>query len=121
MKHILLTLIVILLAMQTFLLAQESWIPFNGGTEGEVELNILTSNNSEVIFTVNIPGMYVKDEMGYQRLRIEGCGKTDSTGFPELPLLKYLSAVPLCYSIIFSVQPLDSMIPNHYIKQASNS
>ena len=70
-------------------------------------MNILTSNNSEVIFTVNIPGMYVKDEVGYQRLRIEGCGKTDSTGFPELPLLKYLSAVPQCDSIIYDIIPLD--------------
>ncbi len=114
MRNLLLLISMMLFLFTTLINGQETWVSFNGPPEGEADLTIQSSNSAEVVFTINLPGMYVHDEMGYQRLRVQGAGRTDSTGFPELPLLKYLAAVPLCDSVIFTIQPLDSIILDNY-------
>jgi len=88
--------------------AASGWVPFSSGlpatsqsgdVAGYAEVNLLTSNASEVILEVNVPGMAVNDVVNegitYQTLLIPGGGRTYNLGWPELPTFGRFIAVPL--------------------------
>ena len=101
--------IIILLLMSTFVFADE-WISFEGKGEASPEYDILQSNSSYVEFELEIPGMESKDVESYNRLYIPEHTKMDSVGYPEVPFVSYLIAIPECNSVDLNVTVLDSVV-----------
>ncbi len=64
MRNLLLLISMMLFLFTTLINGQETWVSFNGLPEGEADLTIQSSNSAEVVFTINLPGMYVHNEMG---------------------------------------------------------
>ena len=92
----------ILLAMlfiSTNAFADEEWVSFTGKGESAPEYDIINSNSFIVEFEVEIPGMKSKSIDIYDRIYIPEHTKMDSVGFPEVPVVSYLVAIPECESI----------------------
>ena len=83
--------------------AQPQWIPFTKTQPTAPTVNVTTSTNQTVSFEVEIGGMYKTDiqEGGitYNRLAIAGAASENEPGTPEIPVFKYMVAVPECSSI----------------------
>jgi len=92
MKRMTLTILIVLLA-STLAFADE-WISFEGKGEASPEYDIIQSNDSYVEFELEIPGMKSKDVESYNRVYIPEHAKMDSVGFPEVPFVSYLIAIP---------------------------
>jgi hypothetical protein len=88
--------------------AASGWISFSSSqittsqpkdAFGYPEVDLLTSNASEVILEVNFPGMetkdVVKEGITYQTLFMPGGGRTSNLGWAELPTFGRFIAVPL--------------------------
>ena len=94
----------------------QQWVPFNAMDAEEPVCTVLNSDTDSVVFNVQIPGMYEEYVDSLQRISIQGFGKTDSTGCPELPALDYLVAIPDCDSVNLEFVLNDSIIfSNRYI------
>jgi len=107
-KKISLTVLIVLLA-STIAFADE-WISFEGKGEGSPEYDILQSNDSYVEFELEIPGMKSIDVESYNRVYIPEHTKMDSVGYPEVPVVSYLIAIPECNSVDLNVTLLDSIV-----------
>ncbi len=92
-KTILITLILLFISVGLF---AEEWISFNGKGETLPNYEIFQSNSSSVEFEVDIPGMDSKNVDNYNRVYIPEHTKMDSVGFPEVPMVTYLTAIPGC-------------------------
>ncbi|MEO0254957.1 MAG: C25 family cysteine peptidase, partial [candidate division WOR-3 bacterium] len=76
------------------------YFPLNGNlTPESLKINILSSNLSELILEVEIPGIFIKDTFVnnevYQLIRVlKEDGYTDEVGKPLLPLINRTIAIP---------------------------
>ncbi len=97
MKKISLT-VIMLLFVSTFVYADEL-INFNERNErgdSAPMYDVINSTSSVVEFELEIPGMQSKDVDSYDRVYIPEHTKMDSVGFPEVPMVTYLTAIPEC-------------------------
>ncbi|MBI9039419.1 MAG: hypothetical protein JEY97_14900 [Bacteroidales bacterium] len=106
-------LIVILISVIKVLPAQE-WVEFTASETTEPVYTILSSNKDSVEFNLKIPGLYSTEIDSFQRIEIKGHSVMDSIGFPELPVLSYLVAIPECDSIGISIILSDSIKLNDF-------
>lgn len=102
---------------------QERWIPFTSSTKSKPIFNLHHSNNENVSFSIEITGMVVRDvlakEKTYQRLAIPDQNKSTEVGFPEIPVISQLIAVPDCEQVNLRIIPTDSIErENYYIYPA---
>jgi len=71
------------------------------------------STNERVSFSVEIGGMEVEDILyqgqNYQRLVVPGQRRYERTGFPEIPVLSQLIAIPDCEEVKLTIIPMDSL------------
>ena len=109
MQKISLVLLVVLL-ISTNAFAEEEWISFTGKGESAPEYDIIYSTSSIVEFDVEITGMKSKSIDIYDRINIPEHTKMDSVGFPEVPVVSYLIAIPECNSVDLNVTVLDSIV-----------
>jgi hypothetical protein len=123
----------ILLAIAfTFSAKAQQWVDFSMSEPSAPEFNLLTSTAQSVTFEVTIPGIYTKDTVvngtAFTRLILPGGGAVNSAGFPEIPVLKYRVAVPICAGMavasrVDSRQALDSCwvypVPEFVLEQNS--
>jgi len=86
----------------------QEWISFGVFENKEPSSEIIESSDSVVEFRVSIPGMYVTEIDTFHRVEIPGHYRLDMAGFPELPLVSYILAIPECDSVSISVTVLDS-------------
>jgi len=61
-----------------------------------------------VEFEVTIPGMFNTVIDTFNRVNIKEHTKLDSVGFPEVPIVSFLVAIPQCDSIYLDVDLKDS-------------
>ena len=84
----------------TFSAQSQQWVNFSSSEPCAPELNLLTSNAQTVTFSVTIPGIYTVDTvvkgMAFTRLILPGGSAINPTGSPELPVLTYRVAIPVC-------------------------
>ncbi|OYT13924.1 MAG: hypothetical protein B6I19_02615 [Bacteroidetes bacterium 4572_114] len=107
-------LIVLLISLSFQRLNAQQWTAFNAMDVTEPVCTITSSTNDSVTFTVIIPGMYSETVDSLQRIWIPGHNKMDSVGFPELPVVSYLVAIPDCDSVALSCSPTDSLLINNW-------
>ncbi|MBI9037295.1 MAG: T9SS type A sorting domain-containing protein [Bacteroidales bacterium] len=112
-KFLQLIIIGVLILFINSLSAQE-WVEFTASDNTEPVYTILSSNNDSVEFNLKIPGMYSMEIDSFQRISIKSHSVMDSIGYPELPVLSYLVAIPECDSIGISINILDSIKLNDF-------
>jgi len=112
MKSILCLLL--MFGMSIYTISQPVWITFTDPNPSGPRITLQSSSNQQVTYIVEIPGMYVEFIIAgsdtFQRLSIPKTGVWGNYGYPELPSLEKLIAVPECDSIIVSYQVTDSII-----------
>ena len=79
----------------------DEWINFNERGESSPIYEVTNSSSSIVEFQLEIPGMTSKDIDNYNRVYIPEHTKMDSIGFPEVPVVTYLIAIPECDNVNF--------------------
>ncbi|MCX6150068.1 MAG: C25 family cysteine peptidase [Ignavibacteriales bacterium] len=91
--------------------AQEKWIPFYKQERSAPSVNLTTSNNNNVSFTVQINGISVSDrkleKITYQSLSFPEGEVISKEGSPQVPMITKLIAIPDCNDISISVIPSD--------------
>jgi len=93
MKKIAIFLFAIFMALNS--ICQE-YIEFEPSESTDVSYNVLASENTIVEFEVELPGIYSNEVDSFNRVNVNGHAKFDSIGFPEVPKLSFLVAIPLC-------------------------
>jgi len=92
----------------------QQWTAFNAMDGTEPVCTVNSSTNDSVTFTVQIPGMYSETIDSLHRILIPGHNKMDSVGYPELPVIVFLVAIPDCDSVALSFFPKDSLVMNNW-------
>jgi len=94
--------------LSTLTLLAQNWIGLTKTTPSEPEITLISSNNQQVSFTIDLFGFFstIITEAGidFQRLSIPGYGATGTIGEPEMPVIVKHIAVPDCNRIDYSVQ-----------------
>ncbi len=80
----------------------DEWVNFNDRGESAPIYEVTNSTISFVEFELEIPGMNSKDIDIYNRVYIPEHTKMDSVGFPEVPVVCYLIAIPECDNVNYS-------------------
>jgi hypothetical protein len=111
------TYLIILIVLPFLQISQtnaQQWISFDGLTTSarEPEFEVNESSLSGVNFNVSVPGMSVRevehDGVTYQRLAIPEYLWTAQVGSPELPVVRFLVAIPECEDITLEAIATDS-------------
>jgi len=100
-------------------MSQSVWIPINNSRPYAPDIELISSTQFSVSFRVKIQGVYrdskTHGDTLFYRLLIPGGGKDDLPGFPEIPFIKKLVAVPTGSTITTSVQIIDSVMLTNYL------
>ena len=102
------------ICLLSFFSFSQSWIEFVPAGATEPIVNVLRSDSLLVEFEVMVPGMYDTQIDTFNRVEIKGHTKLDSVGFPEVPVVSFLVAIPYCDSINLTINPLDSSLFSGY-------
>jgi len=108
MKRI--SFIVIMLVTLCIVANADEWIGFNERGESAPIYEVENSSSYLVEFELEIPGMNSRDIDSYNRVSIPEHAKLDSIGFPEVPFVSYLIAIPECDNVNLNVTVLDSVV-----------
>ncbi|MEZ5197603.1 MAG: C25 family peptidase propeptide domain-containing protein [Bacteroidales bacterium] len=103
-----------LIVLSIFSLNAQNYIEFNPSEIITPISTVVLSNDTIVEFTVIIPGMYDTPIDSFNRINIKEHVRLDSVGFPEIPIVSFLVAIPDCDSINLKIKPLDSTLINGY-------
>lgn len=90
-------------------LKSQEFIEFTSTETIHPTYNVLVSEDTVVEFELQTPGMFVSEEDSFQRIKIEGHFKLDSAGFPEIPVVSFLFAIPECDHVNLSLEVIDSV------------
>ncbi len=78
--------------------SEPSWIQLSPGEAKATEINLIESNYDQVLFEINIPGMWseeVRTKGGdFNQLVIPQCGITTIIGQPRLPMISKMVQIP---------------------------
>lgn len=104
-KSVFILLAVIFCLFKTY---GQEWIEFIASVTTEPQYNVIKSNDTIVEFEVTIPGMYSTVIDSFNRVNIKNHYRFDSVGFPEVPIVSFLVAIPQCDSVYLNVDLQDS-------------
>lgn len=98
--------------------SQPAWVSFTSDKPSKPNISVLSSTNQNVRYRVTIPGLFSESitHQGdvYQRLSIPGIQKWGNPGYPEIPSIGKLLAIPQCSGISISVEITDSLVLDGY-------
>jgi hypothetical protein len=104
------SLILVVLVVFGVTASAEEWLNFNERGESAPIYDVTNSTSSLVEFELEIPGMNRKIVNNYHRVRIPEHTRMDSIGFPEVPVITYLIAIPECDNVNLNITLLDSVV-----------
>ena len=104
------SLVLAVLVVFGFTASAEEWLNFNERGESAPIYDVTNSTSSLVEFELEIPGMESKEIDTFNRVYIPEHTKLDSIGFPEVPVITYLIAIPECNNVNLNITLLDSII-----------
>jgi len=97
---------ILLLLISATVFSQNQWIGFTKTTAQAPVFTLVTSTRQAVSFELEICGMYKQDisenNVVYSRLSIPGAYPSDTIGSPEIPVIKYMVAIPECSDVHIS-------------------
>jgi len=98
--------------------SQPQWVGFSGNQPSKPQVNLMISTNQKILYQVQIPGMNQESRtfngITYQRLSMLGGQKWGDPGYPELPSIGKLLAIPECTGMDISVVFTDSIVFDGY-------
>ena len=101
MKRILFLLL--LCITTTLVVKAQTWVNLTSSVPEEVKTSIISSDENEISFRVEVSGFLVteieENEIVYHRIDLPGAIRTETTGFPELPIINKMIAIPECTGI----------------------
>lgn len=106
MKNILTILALILITSISF---SQDWIEFNASETIVPSYDLSKSLDTIVEFELLVPGMFSTAIDSFNRVQIKEHLRLDSVGFPEVPIVSYLVAIPECDSVNLEITLLDSI------------
>ncbi|MCD4737521.1 MAG: hypothetical protein K8R53_15880 [Bacteroidales bacterium] len=92
----------------------QDWIEFTAGESTKPDYELLSSTDTIVEFEITVPGMFSTAIDSFNRVQIKEHLRMDSTGYPEIPAISYLIAIPDCDSVIVNIEILDSINFNNF-------
>jgi len=100
------------------IIAQPHWVAFTDTTPSCPQISLQSSSNQEVRYLIQIPGMYQESvTVGfdtYQRISLPNNGVWGINGYPELPAIVKMIAVPECDLITITYLVTDSIVLSNY-------
>ena len=87
----------------------QDWIEFAASESTIPVYSLIKSTDTIVEFEIDVPGMYSTIIDTFNRVQIKEHLKMDSIGFPEVPILSYLVAIPSSESVNLNLMMLDSV------------
>lgn len=102
-------LFTLLAALSVLSAYTQEFIEFAASETTKPVYDFSASNDTLVKFNVQIPGMFVVETDSFRRVNINEHPRMDSVGFPEMPVVSFLVAIPECDSINLQITPLDSI------------
>ena len=88
----------------------DGWIDFDESETTVPNCIVTNSTSSAVTFDLEVPGMNSTDVDDYDRVYIPEHARMDSVGYPEVPFVSYLVAIPECDNVILNISVVDSVI-----------
>lgn len=111
-------LLLVILSFITNAPAQQQWITLTNNHPTAPVITLEHSLNSEVSYTIDITGMYKQDttvnSITYNRLSILQNGKWGEPGYPEIPAIYKLVAIPECETVSVIFHVTDSVVLDGY-------
>ncbi|MCD4664609.1 MAG: hypothetical protein K8R68_04995, partial [Bacteroidales bacterium] len=107
------TLLLVLLII-SFTVNSQDWVEFAAGESTIPNYELLKSNDTIVEFEIEVPGMFSAVIDTFNRVQIKDHTRMDSVGFPEMPIISYLVAIPTCDSVILNIELLDSIYYSNF-------
>lgn len=93
--------------------AQPTWVTFTDDHPSKPIVHLKNSTNQSVEYNVVIPGMYcdtINNGESYQRLSLPGGSKWGQPGYPEIPNIASLIAIPECSGFTLNIAVIDSLV-----------
>ena len=100
--------IISILLLIGFSAYSQAWVEFCPSESNAPTYNLISSTDTLVEFNVIVPGMFDTPVDTFNRVNIKEHTRLDSVGFPEIPIVSFLVAIPDCDSINLEINPLDS-------------
>ena len=102
------TLLLGIALVLSFSVFAQNWVEFTASESTKPVYTISTSNDTLVRFIVNIPGIFETPVDTFNRIEVKEHTKMDSVGYPELPIVSFLVAIPNCDSVNLNIELMDS-------------
>ncbi len=87
----------------------QDWVEFSVSDTTDATCNVLTSADTIVEFEINVPGIFSTVIDTFNRVQIKNHTRMDSVGFPEIPIVSFLAAIPDCDSVFVNIELFDSI------------
>ncbi len=98
----------------SFTANSQDWIEFAAGESTKPSYELLKSTDTIVEFEIDVPGMFSTVIDTFNRVQIKEHTRMDSVGYPEMPIVSYLVAIPECDSVNIDLTHLDSISFSNY-------
>lgn len=108
----------LVLGCSSYVASQPQWVTFTDPHPSSPIITLQSSSNQQVKYVIQIPGMYQESvTVGldtYQRLSLPTAGVWGINGYPELPAIIKMIAIPECDSITITYLVTDSIVLDNY-------
>lgn len=102
------TILFISIVLCFSIIKAQDWTEFTASESTTPSYSIINSNDTIVKFNVIVPGMFETSIDTFNRVNIKEHTKMDSIGYPEMPVVSFLVAIPDCDSVNLNIEILDS-------------
>jgi hypothetical protein len=92
----------------------QDFVEFTVSEATNPQYNIIASNDTLVKFDVIVPGMFETTIDTFMRVNVKEHSKMDSVGYPEMPVVSFLVAIPVCDSVNLNITLMDSVQYSDY-------
>ena len=93
----------------SFAVYSQDWIEFTASETTKPDYELLQSTDTIVEFEIDVPGVFSTVIDTFNRVQIKEHTIMDSVGYPEMPIISYLVAIPTCDSVKLNIELLDSI------------
>ncbi len=93
----------------TFAAKAQDFVEFTASESTNPKYDIIHSNDTMVKFKVLVQGMFETIVDTFNRVNIKEHTKMDFVGYPEMPIISFLVAIPDCDSVYLNIALLDSV------------
>lgn len=108
-------LIVVFVCITIFGNAKPMWVTFTDDNPSKPIIQLNFSSNQRMEYNIIIPGMYseaINNGINYHRLSIPEGSTWGEPGFPEIPVIASMVAIPECAGYTITIEPIDSVVFN---------